>query len=69
MLNKYLMRLDYILVTLSLLILFNIACTNIDSYMSADSCILFKEKKNWYKASKKSYDKWGVPISLQLAIS
>ena len=36
--------------------------------MTADSCILFKEKKNWYKATKKSYDKWNVPISLQLAI-
>jgi hypothetical protein len=36
--------------------------------MSADSCILFNEKKNWYKATKKSYDKWGAPISLQLAI-
>ena len=36
--------------------------------MTADSCILFKEKKNWYKATKKSFDKWGVPISLQLAI-
>jgi hypothetical protein len=36
--------------------------------MTADSCILFKEKKNWYKATKESYDKWQVPISLQLAI-
>ena len=62
------MRLDYILVTLSLLFLFNLACTNIDSYMSADSCILFKEKKNWYKATKKTYNQWNVPISLQLAI-
>ena len=26
--------------------------------ISSDSCILFKEKKNWYKATKKSYDKW-----------
>ena len=36
--------------------------------MTTDSCILFKEKKNWYKSTKKSYDKWKVPISLQLAI-
>ena len=25
-------------------------------------------KKNWYKSTKNSYDKWGAPISLQLAI-
>ena len=36
--------------------------------MKANSCILFKEKKFWYKDAKKSYDSWGVPISLQLAI-
>ena len=33
-----------------------------------NSCILFEQKKNWYKATKKSFDKWEVPISLQLAI-
>ena len=68
MIIKYLMRLDTLLVTFSLLFLFIQACTKIEPYMSSDSCILFKEKKNWYKATKKSYDKWGVPISLQLAI-
>ena len=35
---------------------------------TADSCILFDQKKNWYKSTKKSNEKWGVPISLQLAI-
>lgn len=68
MLIKYLMKLDTLLVTFSLFFLFIIACTNIEPYVFVDSCILFKEKKNWYKATKKSYDKWGVPISLQLAI-
>ena len=29
---------------------------------------MFKKNKSWYKATKKSYDKWGVPISIQLAI-
>ena len=29
---------------------------------------MFKEKKNWYKSTKKSYEKWNTPIALQLAI-
>ena len=62
------MRLDSLLLIFSLTFLFIVACTTIEPYMSVDSCILFKEKKSWYKATKKSYDKWGVPISLQLAI-
>ena len=68
MLIRYLMRLDSLLIISSLFFLFSIACTSIEPYMTADSCILFKEKKNWYKATIKSYDKWSVPISLQLAI-
>ena len=35
---------------------------------TADSCILFDEKKNWYKATKKSYDKWNVPIATLMSI-
>lgn len=68
MIIKYLMRLDTLLTIFSLFFLFIIACTKIEPYMTTDSCILFKEKKNWYKSTKKSHDKWKVPISLQLAI-
>ena len=35
---------------------------------TADSCIIFNEKKHWYKATKKSNDKWNTQISLQLSI-
>ncbi len=31
-------------------------------------CKIFDEKRHWYKAAKKSEKRWGVPISLQLAI-
>ena len=62
------MRLDNLLVIFSLTFLFIVSCTTIEPYMAANSCIIFKEKKNWYKATKKSYDKWEVPVSLQLAI-
>ena len=68
MLIKYLVQINTLLVAFSLIFLYIFSCTTIEPYMTADSCILFKEKRNWYKATKKSYDKWGVPISLQLAI-
>jgi len=63
-----LMRIDNILILFSIIFLFVVACTSIEITDTADSCILFKQKKNWYKATKKSYDKWNTPISLQLAI-
>ena len=62
------MKSDNFLALLSILFVFTIACTSIDNISTADTCILFEKKKNWYKSSKKSHDKWGVPISFQLAI-
>ena len=62
------MKFDNFLISISLLFIFTFACTSIDNINTADSCILFEKKHNWYKSTKKSYDKWGVPISLQLAI-
>ena len=31
-------------------------------------CAIFEEKGRWYKAAKKSEDRWGTPIHVQLAI-
>ena len=62
------MRIDNILILFSIIFILVVACTKIETVATVDSCILFKQKKNWYKATKKSYDKWKVPISLQLAI-
>ena len=62
------MKLENFLILLCILFIFTVACTSMDNINSEDSCILFKEKKNWYKSTKKSYDRWGTPISLQLAI-
>ncbi len=62
------MSLNKFYISISLIFLFIAACSSIDPINTADSCILFKEKRNWYKATKKSYDKWNLPISLQLAI-
>jgi len=68
MIIRLVMRIDNLLILFSILFLFVVACSNIETINTADSCILFKQKKNWYKATKKSYDKWDAPISLQLAI-
>jgi len=68
MLFKFLMRTENFLISFSLIIIFTIACSTIEPLNTTDSCILFKEKKHWYKATKKSYDKWKTPIALQLAI-
>ena len=62
------MRIDNILILLSLILLFIVACSSIQPNNTEDSCILFNDKKNWYKSTKKSYEKWSVPIALQLAI-
>lgn len=62
------MRLENILISICLILIFALACSSINKMNIADSCIIFKEKKNWYKSTKESYDNWTVPISLQLAI-
>jgi hypothetical protein len=62
------MSLDRLLKLLSILFIFVVACTSNKQINTADSCIIFDQKKNWYKATKKSYDKWSTPIALQLAI-
>ena len=43
------------------------ACSSIPSNTS-NSCSIFNERYLWYKHAKKSEQKWGTPIYLQLAI-
>ena len=43
------------------------ACSSIPKN-TADSCSIFSERYLWYKHSKKTEQKWGTPIYLQLAI-
>ena len=35
---------------------------------SADVCKIFKEKRAWYKAAKRSEDHWGIPVPVTMAI-
>ena len=68
MLLRLNMSLDSFLKLISILFIFVVACTSNQQINTADSCIIFDQKKKWYKATKQSYDKWGAPIALQLAI-
>lgn len=33
-----------------------------------DACKIFKEKDDWYEYANDSFEKWGVPVHVQLAI-
>ena len=62
------MRLYNLFKIICISIIFLYACTSNQLTNTADSCIIFDQKKNWYKATKKSYDKWGTSIAFQLSI-
>ena len=62
------MRFENIAIIFSLILIFTVSCTSLKQIDTANSCILFDSKKSWYKSTKNSYDKWGTPIALQLAI-
>ena len=68
MIFRYLMKVDNCFKIICISIIFLYACTSNQLVNTADSCIIFDQKKNWYKATKKSYDKWNTPISFQLSV-
>ena len=57
------LKISFLLIFLFLLS----SCSSIPSNTS-DSCSIFNERYLWYKYAKKSEQKWGTPIYLQLAI-
>lgn len=44
------------------------SCTATTPKNTTNICNIFKEKDNWYANAKKSYEKWGVPIHINMAI-
>ena len=52
---------------LTFLILFISSCSSVPQNTS-NSCSIFNEKYLWYKHAKKTEEKWGTPIYVQLAI-
>tara|TARA_B100001996_G_scaffold67146_1_gene48821 strand:+ start:2289 stop:2900 length:612 start_codon:yes stop_codon:yes gene_type:complete len=61
-------KLNLNLSKLSLIVLFFFisACSSIPKN-TADSCSIFSERYLWYKHTKKTEQKWGTPIYVQLA--
>ena len=47
--------------------IFSIGCSSIPKN-TADGCSIFSERYLWYKHAKKTAEKWGTPIYIQLAI-
>lgn len=48
--------------------IFLTACTVVPPKNTENLCATFREKQDWYGDAKHSYDRWGVPISVQMAI-
>ena len=51
----------------TLLIILITGCSSIPQNTS-NSCSIFNERYLWYKHAKKTEQKWGTPIYIQLAI-
>ena len=68
MIFSWIMNFENILKLSCIIFIFFVACTTNQQINTANSCIIFEQKKNWYKSAKNSFDKWGTPIELQLAI-
>lgn len=44
------------------------ACTAVPPKNGDNICATFKENEEWYEDAKHSYEKWGIPIPVQMAI-
>ena len=58
-------KMKNVFLLISLIILYS--CSSIPKN-TADGCSLFSERYLWYKHAKKTEQKWGTPIYIQLAI-
>jgi hypothetical protein len=50
------------------LLLFLAGCTTTPPQHTDNACLIFAEQQSWYDEAKDSFDKWGVPIHVMLAI-
>ncbi len=44
------------------------ACTASQPKNTHNICSIFREKDDWYDYTKNTYEKWGVPVHVQMAI-
>ena len=61
--NKKVIRKKFYFCTV---LIFLVACSSIPKNTN-NGCSIFEERYLWYKHSKATYEKWGVPIHIQLA--
>ena len=55
-------------IAFSIFIVFSLfACAAKPPAFTEDVCLIFTEKKSWYKAAKKSEENWNIPISVSMA--
>ena len=64
--RQTLKKIAYGVVTASLLFL--LACTRPVPNHVDNVCLIFKQYPDWYWAAQDAHKKWGVPISVQMAI-
>ena len=50
------------------LILITACATSGPPSNTVDVCKIFKENRSWYKAAKKTEDRWNIPVSVTMAI-
>jgi len=44
------------------------ACSTRPPSEADDLCSIFEEKRGWYRSAKRSFERWGIPEPVQLAI-
>jgi len=58
-----------VLPVLSFLLLLSYGCATAPPPKHIDDvCDIFRENRKWYKSAGKSYEKWGTPIYIQMAL-
>jgi len=44
------------------------ACATSPPSQIEDACVIFRERSDWYESATESYQNWGIPLHVQLAI-
>ena len=67
--RSYFYKYHVVVLIISGLFLFLVSgCSSSPPRDTENACSILKEKDDWYEASQKVFEKWGVPIHVQLAI-
>ena len=53
---------------LLILLIFLCGCSTGPPRDLTDSCEIFTDKGGWYRSANKAYERWGLPVHIQLAI-